>query len=329
MRFRIVAALSLLAALAPLGCHQQHSSSEHYYLVAGNLRLPYWKTLVSGFQDAAKQIGVTAEVRGPDNDDPQAEANEFDKAASENPAGILVSVIDASRLQPEINSAIQSGIPVITVDSDAPGSSRLYFIGTNNWTAGRAGAMRLAEALRGKGNVVFYSLAGQPNIEDRLKGYIDVLNGHAGIKVVDVYDIKADPQAAFDKTREYLHRTGKDKVDAFVCLDSASGKEVADAIAREHATDRTVISMDVNPDTLNLVKSGAIVATISQKPYSMGYIGLRALDGIHHNKPNSFLQSYQTDTKSPYPAFVDTGSTLVDSSNVDRFMTPTANGSNR
>ena len=121
---------------------------------------------------------------------------------------------------------IAAGIPVITMDSDAPESKRLYFIGTNNLEAGRLGGERVAARLNGKGNVVFFTNPGQPNLEERLKGYKDVFAGYPGIKVVEVFDIKGDSGTAMDKAAEYLARTGEDKIDGFICLDSA-GEDVA------------------------------------------------------------------------------------------------------
>ena len=67
--------------------------------------------------------------------------------------------------------------PVITIDSDAPASKRLYFIGTNNLQAGRLGGQRIIENLHGKGNVVFYTIP-QTNVDERLKGYKDVFADH-------------------------------------------------------------------------------------------------------------------------------------------------------
>ena len=133
--------------------------------------------------------------------DAQAELTAFQKAVVNKPAGILISVADAALLRPEINSAIEAGIPVITVDSDAPTSQRLYFIGTNNLEAGHLGGQRLVEKLHDKGNVVFYTIAGQPNLEERLAGYRrHALTAHPGIKIVDVFDTKGDAGAAFDQT---------------------------------------------------------------------------------------------------------------------------------
>ncbi len=80
-----------------------------------------------------------AEMRGTNIFDPQGEVAEFRTVVARKPAGILVSVASAQLMTAEINAAMDAGIPVITMDSDAPQSNRLYFIGTNNLQAGRAG----------------------------------------------------------------------------------------------------------------------------------------------------------------------------------------------
>ena len=77
--------------------------------------------------------------------------------------------------------------------------------------------------------------------------------------------------------------------------------------------------MDVDPVTLDLVKSGVIDSTIAQKPYTMTYFGLKALDMLHHN-PVPLDKDYSTDAFSPFPSFVDTGTSLVDKNNVELFI---------
>ena len=297
------------------GCGERHSKKEIFYLISADSALPYWQTAAAGFNKAAAQYKVTARVVGPDGHDPQAEAAELQKAIA----------ADVSVLQPEINAAVDAGIPVITMDSDAAGSHRLYFVGTNNLEAGRLGGRRVVEKLGGKGNVVFFTISGQPNTEERLKGFKDVFASRPEIKIVDVVDIKGDVRTAFDKTQDYLARTGAEKIDAFVCLESASGKVVADAIKRT-AGGRELVAFDVNQDTLDGIKAGTIDATIAQKPFTMGYIGLKGLDEVYHAPPKQLNKDYATDSFSPYPVFVDTGTSLVDKSNVDLYIAGAAEG---
>jgi ribose transport system substrate-binding protein len=317
-------ALAALVMMLIPGCGARHSPKEVYYLVATNVSLPYWETAIAGFKAAAAQDNVTAKIAGPDTYDPQGELAEFQKVVAAKPAGILVSVSDAAVMQPGIDAAVSAGIPVITIDSDAAASHRLYFIGTNNLEAGRLGGRRIIAKLGGKGNVVFFTLAGQPNTEERLKGFKDAFAMQSGINITEVIDIKGDASVAFDRTQALLAQTGTKKIDAFVCLDSASGKLAADAIKRTGDTSRELVAWDVNPDTLQSIKDGVIDATIVQKPFTMGYVGLKALDEIFHDPPAQLNKDYGVDAFAPYPVFVDTGTSLVDKSNVDVYLAAAA-----
>lgn len=312
MTIAVAVTVSLL-----VGC-SRHDNNERYILVTVNSKLPYWQTAGAGLSKAAAQYGVKMDVRGPDTYDPQAEVKEFRDVIAMKPAGILVSVADTGLMQPAINDAIDAGIPVITVDSDAPASRRLYFIGTNNLAAGRLGGQRVVDKLHGKGNVVFYTMP-QTNLDERLKGYKDVFADHPAIKVVEVFNIKGDSGNAFDRTQHWLTEKGVEHIDAFVCLEASAGKDVAEAVRRNNATDRLIIAMDADESTLNLVKSGVIDATIAQKPYTMTFYGLKALDDIHHY-PADLKKDFATDSFSPFPRFVDTGVSLVDKINVDQYL---------
>jgi len=302
----------------------RHSNSEVYYLVAANLSLPYWKTAIAGLNAAAFRYKVTAKVAGPDNYDPQAELQELNHAVATKPAGILISVADEELLKPGIDAAIAAGVPIITIDSDAPTSRRLFFIGTNNLAAGHLGGQRIVEKIGGRGNVVFFSMPGQPNLDERLQGFKDIFATHPDIKILDVVNIKGDARNAFDNTQQYLTQTGIARVAAFVCLEASSGKVVADAVRRQKVTDRTVVAWDVEQDTLAQIKDGTIEATIAQKPYTMAYMGLKELDEIFHNKPASLSKDYSVDAFAEYPVFIDTGTALVDKANVDVYANAAA-----
>jgi ribose transport system substrate-binding protein len=182
------------------------------------------------------------------------------------------------------------------------------------------------EKLGGKGNVVIFTIPGQPNTEERLKGFKDVFATRPDIKIVETVDIKGDVRDAFDKTQELIAQTGAKKIDAFICLDSASGKMVSDAVKRTNTKDRLVMAWDVNQDTLDGIKDGTIEATIAQKPFAMAYVGLKGLDEVFHAPPKQMGKDYSADSFSPYPVFVDTGTSLVDKSNVDLYIASAAEG---
>lgn len=318
--FKIVFTSLLTASmLTLLSCGgSQHAADEKYYLVATNVKIPYWQQAYAGLSKAAVQLQVKCEMVGPDSYDPKAERAEFQRIMGKKPTGILVSVSDPSVLKESIDAAIAQGIPVITVDSDAPDARRLLFIGTDNYKAGVMGAKVLLQKLQGKGNVVVFTIEGQANLTERLHGYKDTLEAHPQFKITEVVDMQGDPRIAFDKTKEILAKGSK--VDAFVCLEAIACPEVADVLDRQKATDKVVVAMDTDQRTLEAIQKGLINATIGQKPFTMAFTGLKLLDDLHHYPLTPLASNWLQDSFSPIPTFVDTGATQIDKSNVEQFI---------
>jgi ribose transport system substrate-binding protein len=321
----VTRSIRLLNILAPcalmipiLGCTGSlHSADEKFVLIATNIQLPYWKAASAGLAKGALQMHVRTEFAGPDNFDTKAEQEALRKAIASKPTGILISAGDPELLKADIDQAIGQGIPVITIDSDAPSSKRLLFIGTDNFKAGQMGGELLAKQLKGKGNVIVFSMPEQTNLKERLRGYQDAFAAHPQIKITEVVDIKGDPRIAFDKTMEILTKDAS-KVDAFACLEAVACPEVADVLERKK-TDKIVVAMDTDPRTLEWIQKGRISATIGQKSYTMAYYGLKMVDDVHHSKI-PLDANFAQDSFSPLPTFVDTGVTLIDKSNVDTFL---------
>jgi len=315
----VFASLLTASMLTLLSCGgSQHSADEKYYLVATSVKIPYWQQAYAGLSKAAAQLQVKAEMVGPDVYDPKVEHAEFQRILGKKPSGIMVQVGDPGVLKEDIDAAIGQGIPVITIDSDAPATKRLLFIGTDNYKAGVMGAEVLLDKLHGKGNVVVYTIQGQANLNERLHGYKDSLEAHSQIKITEVVDMQGDPRMAFDRTKEILAKPGK--VDAFVCLEAISCPEVADVLDRQKATDKVVVAMDTDQRTLEFIKKGLISATIGQKPFTMAFTGLKLLDDLHHHPLSPLASNWQDDSFSPIPTFIDTGATPIDMKNVKQFI---------
>src|SRR6516165_4869946 len=80
----------VLAAVGASSCQKPyHEEGERYVFVASNVNLPYWQEAQAGLMDAAQQMGVKAELTGPEKFDPQAQAQAFQTVAASKPEGIL------------------------------------------------------------------------------------------------------------------------------------------------------------------------------------------------------------------------------------------------
>jgi ribose transport system substrate-binding protein len=311
--------LSVCALLLLASCAGEHSPDEKYYLVSVNIKVPYWQTANAGLMRAASDMHVQAEMVGPDGYDPKAEQEEFRRIAKLKPSGILVSTADANLMAADIDAAVDAGIPVITMDSDAPLSKRLTFIGTNNYEAGQMGGRLAAKLLQGKGNVVVLTMPGQANLDERLHGYQAAFQEQPGIKIVDVVDIQGKPQTAFDTAAAILDKEPK-KVDAFVCLEAIAGKEVAEVVNRANMHDKLIVAMDTDQGTLEWVQKGVIAATVAQKPFTMAFTGVKMLGDLHHHPLSRLGANWAEDPFARIPRSLDTGVTIIDKNSVDLFL---------
>jgi ribose transport system substrate-binding protein len=327
MRKKILIGLCCGALPWLAGCGGSgHSSTEKFYLVATNIKIPYWQNANTGLLRSAAVLGVKAELVGTYTFDPKGEHDSFQHVLAEKikPAGILISAANPTVMQPDIDAAIAQGIPVITLDSDAPASKRLTFIGTDNYKAGLMGGQLAVKQLQGKGNVVVYTMPEQANLKDRLHGYRDILEASPKIKIVDIVDIKGDARIAFDHTQEMVDKKTISAIDGFICLEAIACPEIADVLDRNKVGGKVIVAMDTDPRTLEAIKKDRIAGTIVQKPFTMGFTGLLTLDSMFHHPPAPLDKPWAQDPQSPVATFIDTGEMLVDKSNVDAFISETS-----
>ena len=315
---RTAAALVLAAVALLASCGKAPHQGESYYLVANNKSLPYWQEANAGIMDAVRQLGfgVKAELVGPDSFSTSDELAAFNAAVAAHATGILVSVSGTGFKDP-INNAVHEGIPVICIDSDEPNSARLMFIGTDNERAGVQSGTRMAEVLKGEGNVVVITVQGQPNLEERLSGAKEAFARYPKIHIEQVLDDQGDPRKANDEVSSLIQK--KAKVDGILCLEASGGPGAAEALHRLNYDGKiAIVAMDKNQETLDYISTGVIDASVAQKPYTMAFYGLRFLDDLHHNVVHEF-NDWRTAPASPLPTLVDTGIGFVTKENVQAY----------
>ncbi len=290
--------------------------NEEYVFIGKSVSNPYWVDAREGLEDRARALGVRADFRGASGTDVNEQIKQFEDAMARKPAGIIVSPAGVG-ITPMINRAIDSRIPVICVDSDAPQSKRFSYVGTDNYNAGKQGGELLGKLLNGRGEVFLLSVPGEPNLEERIKGYQDALAKHPDIRIVDVGNDRADPNEAARVARNIL--SAHPNIAGVGCVDAGGGDGTAVVLREKGLVGKVkIVGMDRNEATLNLIEEGVIDASIAQRTYTMSYMALGMLYDLHHNKVR-MVDDWRGAGVLPLPTNVDTGTVVITKENVRAF----------
>lgn len=121
----------------------------HFMMIAQNWGDDFWQSVKAGAEDAAAQNDAAVEFLGSVMQDETGMLESMEIAIASHADGIIVYVTDEKRFQPLIDKAVDSGIPVITIESDANSSKRNAFVGPNNYMAGMKAGELVVEAANG------------------------------------------------------------------------------------------------------------------------------------------------------------------------------------
>jgi len=142
-----------------------------------NVDDPFWKLAESGCNLASEKFNADVVFYIPPNGQISEQKTHVESMIVNNTDGLAISVKDGKGQTQDINAWCEK-MKVITVDSDAPESNRLYYIGTDNVAAGRKAGELLAEACPQGGKVmIFVGDLTQANANERAQGVIDALFG--------------------------------------------------------------------------------------------------------------------------------------------------------
>src|SRR5256885_15708438 len=165
-----------------------------FAVIPKSLDLPVFNyAKVGAEREAAKRGNIEVIWRGPENADQLRQKEILESFITQRVDGIAISCLNGDFLTDTINRAIDSGIPVVTWDADAPKSKRMAFYGVDDIAAGRILGEQAATLLGGKGKVAIITSYGATNLERRLQGVREALAKYKDIQIVETYDIKAHP----------------------------------------------------------------------------------------------------------------------------------------
>ena len=206
--------------------------------------------------------------------------------------GIALAPVDADRLRKVIDRAVDSGIPVVTFNTDAPESRRVCFVGQDLLTAGRIAGELMGELLDRKGKVLIITGFHETLAHrQRVQGFKEQLQRYfPDVEIIGIYENHDKPQEAYSISRKVLKYFSELK-GIYVTAGGpfGAGQAIKD-IGKVGIV--KLICFDLLEETIKLIREGIIQISIQQDPFFQGYEAVRILYNyllINHDSPQEFV----------------------------------------
>lgn len=268
-----------------------------YTFVSPLVSHEYWIDVEEGIQAGAKEQGVDVAVLGDTKVDVDAMVKYIDTAIASKVDGIITMALSPAAIGPAIDRAVDAGIPVVLVDTDAPESKRAAYVGTSNYDAGYEAGKAKIGIIRGT--------IGQETDNDRIKGFEDAIKDEPDMEILTTEACNSDMLTGTQKAQDMLK--------AYPEMTAIFGSEGTGAVAAGKVLEEqglsgtiTVIGWDDTDECLDFIRTGVVKGTIVQKPDFMGRKAVELLTRINNGEE-------LTET------VIDSGVTFVTAENVDTY----------
>lgn len=256
---------------------------------------PFFDDVMQGFLDKAEELalyGCEISVKRVAYH-PQAQLSAIRACLKEGVQGLILTPYNDDSIREELNKLIRSGIPVITVNSDAENVRRLAYVGSDYYNSGEAAGSLMK--LMTSGPVKLGIINGDNNIlchTQRISGFVDKLSDDERFQVVCQGESFDDDKSAY----ELVCRMLKEYPELNAFYFTAAGVYGGCRAIAEFAPDRDikVIAFDSVPSTVEMIRKNIITATICQEPY---WQGSKSLDLMF-----SYLSDEEAEIKDSYYA---------------------------
>lgn len=306
--------LLAVAAMAMMAAPAFAETTYRFVIVPKAMNNPFFDVARDGCMKRAKELGnVECIYKGPVEHEPATQAQIIQDFITQKVDGLAISVADVASMTKSIDAAAAAGIPVITFDSDAPGSKRIAYIGTNNKDFGLALGKQLLQ-LRPEGGK-YAMVSGGPgakNLAERVDGVREALKGSKWVEVSGSPTFcNDDPALAIQQMTDL--RTATPDLAAIIPVGGwpMFAPEGYKAFVNQNKKDIdagkfTLVVADTLKMQLELLRDGYSNALTGQRPFEMGE---KAMDTLLAIKKGQKV-----------PEIIYTGLDLVTKDNVGQLL---------
>lgn len=246
-------------------------------LVVGTSSDPFYVTMAQGAKAEAAKLNATVHIYGdPTTYSPSVQVPIVNQVLAQRPDGLALVATDPDALQPGVNRAIASGIPVVNVDNSVKDLSKVTaFITGNNQDGGKKAADAMAHAIGYQPGqtyqvvVALTSATTGTNVE-RLNGFKkQIATKYPDIKIVATGYAQNNSTIANTNVNNWL--TAYPDLTGIFAIDGNDASGAAAALQTKGLVGKVkLVGYDAVPSNVTLLKKGVFTALIAQNPAEEG-----------------------------------------------------------
>jgi ABC-type sugar transport system substrate-binding protein len=232
-----------------------------------SLGFPFFVHMMNELKAEAEASGVTAVESDGQNSTPKQTAD-VEAAVIQGLNGIVISPSDVNAMAPAIATAIENGVPVVTIDRRVDGvPGILAHVGADNVKGGEAQGEWIKANYPDGARIV--NLQGQPGASpaiDRNQGVHNALDGD------DRYEFIVEQTANFARDQglavtESILAGLDSPPDVIVAANDDMALGAVEAVRAQGLEDQiAIIGFDALPEALAAVRDGVLAGTVEQFP---------------------------------------------------------------
>lgn len=290
---KILLVIVLVAAIVFMvgGCRKKEKTTGKYRIVVipkGTTHV-FWKSVHAGAVKAERELqelGVEVIWKGPlKEDDRESQIRVVEDFVTRGVSAIVLAPLDDAALRRPVKDAVNSGIPVVIIDSGLKSEDYVSFVATDNYIGGTKGAEHLAKILGGKGRVIMLRYQeGSASTMNREQGFLDVLKEkYPEIEVVSSNQYGgATTESAYAASENLLaslrRPDGTLTIDGIFCPNESTAFAMLRALQDSGLAGKVkYVGFDSSDRLVQGLANGEIHGLVLQDPINMGYLGVRTV----------------------------------------------------
>lgn len=265
--------------------------------------IEFWKIVGNGIDVAAKEFDMQVEVKGPKNEfDVSGQIQILEDCIAAKPDAIVLAAADYQALVPMAQKIRKHGIKLVIIDSGINSEAANSFIATDNIAAGHKMGEMLSKLVDPAKHIVIIShVQGSSTAIQREQGVRSGLSTNFNSTLEGPYFSNGSQDRAYEITKKLLSE--HPDIGGIAGLNEISTLGAAQAIKELGLKEQVkLVGFDSSMKEIKLIEEGVIQAVVIQKPFNMGYLGIKTAYQV--------LKGQKVDKK------IDTGAQVINQDNM-------------